>query len=152
MRAIDSTSPFVIITSPNGGESWKKGTTHTITWRLSDNWVSSGLGSTKILIKLYKNDPKWSLDLAPSGVLSSAGSFSWTVPTNNAYIVDGSDYQIKISSLANDSIYDISDDYFGITTSLFSGVLGSSAEQNSLASISGVLQTIADQIRQMLGQ
>ena len=152
VRAIDSTSPFVIITSPNGGESWKKRTTHTITWRLSDNWVSSGLGSTKILIKLYKNDPKWSLDLAPSGVLSSAGSFSWTVPTNNAYIVDGSDYQIKISSLANDSIYDISDDYFGITTSLFSGVLGSSAEQNSLASISGVLQTIADQIRQMLGQ
>jgi hypothetical protein len=35
-------SPYVTITSPNGGESWKVGTSHTITWSYSD-MVSNNL-------------------------------------------------------------------------------------------------------------
>jgi len=70
----DVTPPTVSITSPVGGETWKAGSTHALTWSAADN-----VGVTSI-------DLAWSTDggaTYPNSVatgLANSGSFSWTVP------------------------------------------------------------------------
>jgi hypothetical protein len=70
----DVTAPVVSVTSPNGGETWKAGSSHAITWSATD-----AVGVTSV-------DLAWSSDggatfpnpLA-SGIANS-GSWPWTVP------------------------------------------------------------------------
>ena len=45
----ESTTASITITSPNGGENWEQGTSHSITWSSSD-------ASSYVNIYLYKND------------------------------------------------------------------------------------------------
>lgn len=70
----DATPPTVSLTSPVGGETWKAGSIHSITWTASDN-----VGVTSV-------DLAWSTDggaTYPNSLatgLANSGSFSWTVP------------------------------------------------------------------------
>jgi len=62
--------PFIQITSPNGGENFVVGTTHTITWNRS--YLSDGM-----IYLFYYYDGVWH----PITTLSpTATSFSWTIP------------------------------------------------------------------------
>ncbi len=95
----------VTVTSPNGGEDWKAGTTQTITW--TDNFDEN------VKIDLFKGGVfKFSL---PDGGNStpSDGSFNWTIPFD---ITGGSDYNIRIASTQNSSVvFDNSNGNFTIT-------------------------------------
>jgi M6 family metalloprotease-like protein len=85
-------SADMILTSPNGGEKWDRGTTQVITWL-------SGIGGN-VKIELFNN-----------GVLSSTiaasttndGSHSWSIPTNQT---PGSNYRIRITSVETPGTFD----------------------------------------------
>ncbi len=70
----DVTPPTVSVTSPTGGQTWKAGSSQTITWTATDN-----VGVTTV-------DIAWSTDGGASypntlaSGLSNSGSFGWTVP------------------------------------------------------------------------
>jgi len=90
----------ITITSPNGGESWQAGETHTITW--TDNIVEN------VRIDLYKSETFFSV-IDPS--TSTNGIYNWDVPLTQE---GGSDYKIKISSMINSNVFDLSDSNFNI--------------------------------------
>ena len=85
-------TPTITVTSPNGGEAWERGTTHSITWN------SSGDDSA-VTIELYRGSTLYS-EIDDS--TSNDGSYSWAIPADG---LNGSDFKIKITgnqSGAND--------------------------------------------------
>ncbi len=97
-------APFIIVTSPDGGENWKQGSVHPITW--NDNIDGN------VKIELYKGG------VFHSGIIASTpstGSWSWTIP---AGMETGTDYKVKISSVADPSISDLSNADFTISSSI----------------------------------
>ena len=63
--------PFIHVTSPNGGETYPVGTTHSVTWS------SGSLNPNGILYLFYRYDQAWH----PIAALpSTATSYDWTVP------------------------------------------------------------------------
>ncbi|MEJ2196805.1 MAG: Ser-Thr-rich GPI-anchored membrane family protein, partial [Ignavibacteriaceae bacterium] len=93
--------PTVTVSSPNGGESWQTGTSHTITW--SDNIPEN------VKIELHKTD---TLYTTISSSTSSDGSYNWDIPLS---IAPASDYKIKISSVDSSGVFDLSNANFNIT-------------------------------------
>ncbi|MGD2091709.1 MAG: fibronectin type III domain-containing protein [Candidatus Aminicenantes bacterium] len=66
-------APFIMVTSPNGGESWEVGSNQPI------NWTSSGIeGNVKIEYSVNEGN-SWTTIIASS---ANTGSFNWTVPNN----------------------------------------------------------------------
>lgn len=61
---------FVIVTSPNGGESWQAGKEYTITWD------SDGVTNVKIEYSI-NNGESW-IEIDPE--TPSDGSYAWTIP------------------------------------------------------------------------
>ena len=94
-------APYITITSPNGGESWQPGSTYNITW--NDNIADN------VKLELYKDG---TYDSTISSSTASDGSESWTVPTS---LASGSDYQLRITSLSDSSVYDDTDNDFSVT-------------------------------------
>jgi hypothetical protein len=92
----------ITVTVPNGGESWKRGTTHTITWK------KVGSTGSSVKIELLKGTVA---TLIKKGVPNS-GSFKWAIkPTQAA----GTNYKIRITSTTNPAIKDTSNSNFIIT-------------------------------------
>ena len=103
-------TPGISVTSPNGGEEWVLGTTHTITW------VSEGV-SCPVKIGLFKGDIHLGNIAEHRDPLTS---FSWHVGDpllNGVTYGRGSDYKIQVQSECEWTIKDQSDDYFVIKTS-----------------------------------
>jgi hypothetical protein len=106
-----SAQSSITVTSPNGGETWAKGSTQTITWN------PVGLS----------NDSKVAISLTIGGanpiffasnIPSNSGTYSWTIP--NALLA-GSQCKIGISDstpgITKPNIAeDLSDNYFTIST------------------------------------
>ncbi len=90
----------LIITSPNGGETWVAGTANTITW------TSDIIGNVRIV--LLKAGIQCSLIAAGT---PNDGSHTWLIP---AGIVPGTDYTVKISMCVNSFFSDVSDSNFEI--------------------------------------
>jgi len=92
------------VTIPNGGESWKRGTTHTITWS------KSGSPGSYVKIELLKSG-------VVNRIITSStyndGSYNWYIPSTQTA---GTDYKIRITSTAYSSIRDSSNSNFYITT------------------------------------
>jgi hypothetical protein len=64
----------VTLTSPDGGEDWKAGSSHAITWSASDN-----VGVTAVdLAWSADGGTTWPGSIATS--LANSGTFTWTVP------------------------------------------------------------------------
>ncbi len=102
---VDVVDPHPIsVTSPNGGESWHLDTDHAITWA-----NSGATGNVKI--ELFKNRSLVRTLNASCAV--SAGSWTWHIPWNEA-MADG--YRIKVTSLDDTALNDLSDADFTITT------------------------------------
>nr|WP_216627550.1 lamin tail domain-containing protein [Corallococcus exercitus] len=102
-----TTSSSVTVLSPNGGESWVGGSSHTITW------TASGVTSVKVEYSL--NGSTWTT-LASS---VSGGSVAWTVPgtaSTNAWV--------RVSDASNSAVSDLSNAAFAITTDGGSGGTG----------------------------
>jgi hypothetical protein len=94
--------PLITVTSPNGGESWHRGTSQNITWD------SVGDVGPDVRIELYKGG---SLNLKIISSTANNGSYNWSIPSDQT--ID-SDYKIKIASASNPALFDESDDYFSI--------------------------------------
>ncbi len=91
------------VTSPNGGENWQAGTSHTI------SWTYTGSPGTYVKIELLKGGV-FNRTIT-SSTATSSGSYSWLIPSSQAV---GDDYQVSITSTSNDTITDISNANFTI--------------------------------------
>ncbi|MCH7770439.1 MAG: hypothetical protein IIA49_05395, partial [Bacteroidetes bacterium] len=114
----------IIVTTPNGGESWQAGTSHTISW--TDNITGN------VKIELYKGG-SFDSEISPS--TPSNGSFTWDIPVGTAA---GLNYKVKISSVDNASISDLSDTDFEI----FTGVITVNTPNGGESWQAGTTQTI----------
>jgi len=93
--------PYVTVTSPNGGESWRRSSSYPITW------IPNAGGNVKI--ELYKGGAFHSTVAADT---ANDGNYTWEVPWN---ATPGSDYRVRIASLANGTVFDASDADFSIS-------------------------------------
>ncbi|MGB0403497.1 MAG: T9SS type A sorting domain-containing protein [Salibacteraceae bacterium] len=89
----------IIITSPNGGESWEAAKTKVI------SWVDNNLSSFRVYYST-NNGSTWSY----VDSYTTSNSESWTVPNN-----PGSNYKIKVQDYSNSCKYDESDSTFTVT-------------------------------------
>jgi hypothetical protein len=103
-----STPASITVTSPNSGETWQRGTTHTVTWSYT------GSPGTKVKIVLLKGDIEVGTiaDSAPIGS-GGIGSYTWSI---SSFGTTGSDYKVRIQSISQPSIIDVSNIYFTISS------------------------------------
>jgi 5-hydroxyisourate hydrolase-like protein (transthyretin family) len=99
-----TTAGTLTVTSPNGGESWLRGLTHTLTW------TSTGSPGGNVKIELLKGGV---VNLVISSSTLNDGSFSWVIPTSQT---TGSDFKIRITSTTTTTVTDSSNTNFAITT------------------------------------
>jgi outer membrane protein assembly factor BamB len=102
---ISAGAPITVLV-PNGGANWKRGTSHTITWKYNGN------PGSKVKIDLLKGTAVNSVINASTTIGSGgSGSYSWKIPSNQ---VVGTDYKVRITSTSNAAYTDKSDANFGI--------------------------------------
>ncbi len=96
-----SPTPTLTVTSPNGGENWTAGSTHTISW--------SGTGTVGNVIIQYSsnNGTSWSTVVSST---ANDGAYSWIVPQ-----VSSSQCLVRISE-TDGSPSDTSNSVFTIST------------------------------------
>ena len=89
-----STPPSITVSSPNGGENWELGSTHTISWDFAG--ISS---ADNVRIYLYNGD-SFVGDIfqqnIPIGGSNGIGSKSWNIPSDEPTLPAGSDYRIQV--------------------------------------------------------
>jgi hypothetical protein len=96
-----SQNTSIIVTSPNGGESWQVGgPTHTITW------AASGTSATLALEYSINNGASW---ISITNVSASAGTYTWTIPNNPSTTC-----LVRLYDLSNSCKMDQSDAVFTI--------------------------------------
>lgn len=94
------------VTAPNGGESWQRNKTKTITW------AYLGSPGADVKIELLKAGAVNKTIVSSASIGSGgSGSYSWKVPNNQT---TGADYQIRITSTTVSAYTDTSDSYFTI--------------------------------------
>ena len=98
----ESGSPSITVTSPNGGEDWETGTSHSITWN------SSNLSGNYVGIQLYRSGSYVS---SISSSTTDDGSYTWSISSSQT---ESDYYKVKIYSTSESSISDYSDNYFTI--------------------------------------
>lgn len=93
-------SQSVSLSTPNGGENWTAGTNQYI------YWSSSGVTSVKLE---YSSNNGGTWQTINASVTASTGYYNWTIPS-----VASAMNKVRISSTANSSITDMSDNVFSI--------------------------------------
>jgi hypothetical protein len=98
--------PFVTLTIPNGGESWKAGTKKII------QWTYEGEPGRSVKIELLKDGATVATiaEKTKTGKKGN-GSHKWKIP---ARLASGSDYKIRVSSKTIPTCTDTSDGNFEI--------------------------------------
>ena len=97
----------ITVVSPNGGESWKRNSTHAIIWSYTGN------PGSYVKIELLKGGAVNRVITSSTGIGSGgSGSYSWRIPSNQTL---GSDYKIRVTSTSNGSYTDTSNNNFSIT-------------------------------------
>jgi hypothetical protein len=103
--------PSITVTSPNGGESWSRGTPHDITWSYT------GDPGSKVKIMLVKYSIRGGIPVPQTTTIADniptyGGSYPWTILSNQAL---GTTYKIVVQSMTQPKVIDGSDRYFIIT-------------------------------------
>ena len=105
---IKVSAPSITVTSPNGGETWQRGTSHTVTWSYT------GSPGSMVKIVLLKGGTEvgtikdsWSIG---SG---GKGSYTWPVYLSGT---TGSDYKVSVQSISQSAIKDTSNNYFTLNS------------------------------------
>ena len=109
-------TPNITVSTPNGGENWRRGTTQTIKWN------SSGSPGTYVKIELLK--PGVSNRVIIASTLND-GSHPWLIPATQA---PGTDYKVRITSTTNAAYNDTSDNSFTIPVPSFTVVSPNGSE------------------------
>jgi len=119
---ISTTSPWIKVTSPNGGESF------TVGQQIAINWISCNIPTTTkfnvtVLNSNFNNNLTDDFDFfhLPAGSVSNTGSTSLTIPNINASGMASfpahsgqATYKVRISKFGDESINDFSDNNFTI--------------------------------------
>ncbi|MCU0236763.1 MAG: DUF362 domain-containing protein [Acidobacteria bacterium] len=95
--------PALLLTAPNGGETWKRGSAQTIAWSFS------GDAGTRLSILLLSGAVT-KLTLTRTASLAN-GSFKWNIPAD---LPKGNQYRIRIISREYPSLQDTSDQVIAI--------------------------------------
>jgi hypothetical protein len=98
-RSFQATAPRIQVTTPNGGESWKKGLSYFIQWQ--DNIPEN------VAIDLYKGDSL----VKTIAKTPSIGACAWEVGLD---LEPGTDYTIRITSVTDATVGDRSDAAFSV--------------------------------------
>ena len=96
-----SSTPYIAVLSPNGGEVWATGTTRDILW-------DSNAGGT-VKVELSANGGT-SFSTLASG-LANNGRYGWNIPADFAA---DSDYLVRVASESSLDVSDVSDSPFSI--------------------------------------
>jgi hypothetical protein len=102
-----ATTPTIVVTSPNGGETWQRGTTKTITW----SYTGSPGPTVKIVLLKAGTEVGTIKDSTSTGNLGT-GSYSWPMASSGT---TGNDFNVSIQSISQPTIKDTSNNYFNIT-------------------------------------
>lgn len=100
LQPYSSVGPYVTVSAPNGGEEWETGKSYAINW--NDNIAE------QVKIELIKGA---AAALVIAQAVASVSPFNWTIPTT---VVTGSDYKVRISSIASGAVVDESNAPFSI--------------------------------------
>lgn len=98
-QMFQTSSPYITVTAPNGGETWQLGLNHFIQW--NDNIHED------VIIELYQNESF----LMEIDTARNSGGYAWEIPV---YMDLSEDYKISIRSVERDSIIDMSNANFAI--------------------------------------
>jgi hypothetical protein len=108
-----ATQPSITVTSPNGGETWRVGETHNITW------TSSGMPSgatVSIGINGDGSSSTMSGGQIATNVPVANGSYQWTIPTFLGENLADKKYDVYVNYVGNGgSSGDNSNGYFSIS-------------------------------------
>ncbi len=108
----DVAAPSVSVLSPNGGEAWDIGSTHTVSWSASDN---AGVDSIAVDYSRTGVGGPW---IAIAHGLANTGACSWTLPspaTDSALVrITARDHALNESADASDSTFRIVDPNVGV--------------------------------------
>lgn len=85
--ATDSQAPVASVTAPVGGETWKAGSSHAITWTATDN-----VGVTTVDLA-YSTDGGVTYPNTIATGLANSGTYAWTVPFSL-----GSTVKVRVSA------------------------------------------------------
>jgi hypothetical protein len=99
---ISSASQSILVTNPNGGETWVVGSSESITWS------SSGVTNVKIE---YTSDNGSSWSTITSNYPANTGIYAWTVANSPS-----TQCKVRISDAGNASLSDMSDNDFTISS------------------------------------
>ena len=105
-----TTPPTIRITSPNGGETWQRGTSQTVTWS-----YTGSPGSTVKIVLLKAGAEVGTIKSSVSIGTSGTGSYSWLISSSGSGGT-GSDYKIKVQSISTPIVNDTSDNNFNLTS------------------------------------
>ncbi|HPN39870.1 MAG TPA: formylglycine-generating enzyme family protein, partial [Melioribacteraceae bacterium] len=101
---IETPTEQVIVKSPNGGEIYKVGSVHNITWQAS--------GVTNVKIEYTTNSGTNWLQVVAS-TPANTGSYAWTIPNTVSSLC-----KVKITGVENNSLIDFSDYNFSINANI----------------------------------
>ena len=95
--------PYITVSSPNGGEEWEPGSTHSITW-------NSAYTGDNVKIEIYESGNFYDTIISST---DDNGSYSWTI--SETYDT-GTQYTVKIEDVSDPLTYDYSDGNFTLLT------------------------------------
>jgi len=127
-----ATTPYVLITTPNGGETLVSGQTYNITWR------QYGLGNINIAASDPVTGGKYYIATVPAsntGYAWTVGNYTWVLNAiaNTPTLPLGNNWQIEIYTGTNPDNVAVPHDY---SNSTFSIVAPTTTIQSSITSIS----------------
>jgi large repetitive protein len=95
----------IMVTTPQGGETWQRGKKYTISWNYTGN------PGTTVMIALVERTSSSPIKASTSIGANGQGSYSWTIPKKHA---TGSDYKVRITSKTKPSFTATSNGTFTI--------------------------------------
>jgi hypothetical protein len=105
-QALGEMEPMIIVISPNGGEQWEQGSTHSIVW-------NSLLYDGNVNIFLLNDEIRTRDPLAEN--VQNTGSWIWNISPAQ---IASNYYYILIEGVMEESPSDVSDNYFSIVETL----------------------------------
>ncbi len=102
----------ITVTAPDGGETWQRGTTRTITWDYSGN-----PGSTVKIVLLKAGVEVGTIKDSVSIGSAGKGSYSWPISLSG---MTGSDFKVSVQSTGQPAVNDVSNNYLSITSASIS--------------------------------
>lgn len=134
VSSADTESPMVTVTSPNGGENFKKGCLYDIIWTADDN-----VGVTSIDIS-YSTNAGSSYSNIVTGIAND-GTYSWTIP-------DEPSTECLVKVVANDAAGNPGEDTSDAVFEICNSILGDANDDGwvNALDITRAEQIILDQV------